>query len=313
MTFTTDAARAQLPEAGALTLDHVAYFVPHVEAASDALDRLGFTLTPFSAQSHRLEPGGPLVPAGTANRCVMLERGYLEILTPTGDTGVANQLRVAIKRYTGMHSIVFGTVAPDADHARLEHGGFAPLPPVSLQREIATDRDVQTARFTVVRVPPGAMAEGRIQYCRHHTPELLWQERWLAHPNRATALTGVVICVADPASTARRYERFTGLPVQAFGNVWRMDSARGWLLFVDPRTLERALGITAPCVPWIAGQALASSDIESTRAFLSDRGVPAGDLAGGALLLHLSPDVGGMMILERAGTTMAPAAFSPGV
>src|SRR5262245_5533969 len=134
----TAAASSQIPLPGQLTLDHIAYFVPHIDAASDALERLGFLPTPFSAQSHRLEPGGPLVPAGTGNRCVMLESGYLEFLTPTGDTSVAAQLRTAIKRYVGVHSIIFGTSAPEADYARLEKAGFGPLPPIALQREVAT-------------------------------------------------------------------------------------------------------------------------------------------------------------------------------
>ena len=74
-------AATQLPPPGKLNIDHVAHFVPHIDAASTALARAGFTLTPFSEQAHRLEPGGPLVPAGSGNRCVMLREGYLEFLT----------------------------------------------------------------------------------------------------------------------------------------------------------------------------------------------------------------------------------------
>ena len=81
-------AAAQAPRPGKLSLDHVAHFVPDMENAAPALEELGFTLTPFSAQSHRLEPGGPLVPAGTGNRCVMFKRGYIECLTPTGESAV---------------------------------------------------------------------------------------------------------------------------------------------------------------------------------------------------------------------------------
>ena len=76
--------------------------MPHVEGASAALEQLGFTLTPFSPQSHRLEPGGPLVPAGTANRCVMLERGYLEFVTPGlilfGVAGLMQMVSIAISQ-----------------------------------------------------------------------------------------------------------------------------------------------------------------------------------------------------------------------
>src|SRR5687767_12231229 len=154
-----------------------------MDSAGNALKKLGFTLTPFSQQSHRSAPHEPLTPAGAANRCAMLRRGYLEFLTPTGDTDVGRQLTAAINRYVGPHLIAFGTTEPEADYRRLATMGFNPSDPLSLQREIETPNGSANARFTVVRVPPGTMAEGRIQYCRHHTPELLWQSRWLTHAN----------------------------------------------------------------------------------------------------------------------------------
>lgn len=292
-----DAAN-QVPATGKLNVDHVAHFVPHIDAASAALEQTGFTLTPFSAQSHRPEPGGPLLPAGTGNRCVMLKRGYLEFLTPTGDTPVANQLRVAIQRYVGVHLVAFGTGAADRDHARLARAGFNPLTPLALQRQIGTENGEDTARFTVVRVPPGIMAEGRIQYCQHHTPQLVWQQRWLSHRNRAASLNGVLLCVEDPQQAAQRYARFTGLLPQLTGGIWRLDTARGYLLFVAPDTLQRRLGITAPALPWIAGYVIESADIAAAGAALRSSGSDVGALGRQRLLVKLPPALGGLMVFE---------------
>lgn len=291
-------AASQVPLPGQLTVDHVAHFVPHIDAASDALQKLGFTLTPFSPQSHRPEPGGPLVPAGTGNRCVMLRRGYLEFLTPTGDTPVAGQLRAAIQRYTGVHLIAFGTAAPDADHARLEKEGYSPLPPVALQREVDTESGRATARFTVVRVAPGTMAEGRIQFCQQHTPEVLWQPRWLGHANRATALTGVVVCVADPQEAAQRYARYTGLLAQVIGSIWRISTRHGYLLFIDPDMLARRLDLAPPAQPWIAGYVLESESLAATRDALSASGSAFHALGSDRMLVKLPPSLGGVIIFE---------------
>lgn len=298
----TSVANSQVPAAGELTLDHLAYFVPHIDTASDALERLGFRLTPFSAQSHRLEPGGPVVPAGTGNRCVMLECGYLEFLTPTGDTSVANTLRTAIKRYVGVHSIIFGTSAPDEDYTRLDKAGFAPLPPIALQRDVATERDTQTVRFTVVRTPAGTMPEGRIQFCQHHTPHLVWQERWVGHPNLAVALNGVVICAADPAETAQRYARYTGLLAQVSGSIWRVDTARGCLFIVDPATLRHRLDLEQPSLPWIAGYILESDHMAGTGEYLRRNGASVAVLGNKRLLVKLPPDLGGMIVFEARDT-----------
>ena len=281
-----------------LNIDHVAHFVPHVDSASSALEKLGFTLTPFSEQSHRLEPGGPLVPAGSGNRCAMFKQGYLEFLTPTGDTPVAAQLRAAIKRYVGVHLVAFGTAAPAADHARLAKGGFSPLEPVALQREIDTEHGRGTARFTVVRVPPGTMPEGRIQFCQQHTPELLWQPRWMEHANRACALAGVILRVADAQEAAQRFARYTGLLAQVSGSVWRIATTRGYLLFLDRDTLQRRIDVVPPVLPWIAGYVLESEDITETGDYLRKSGVPVHVLGSHRLLVELPPAVGGIVIFQ---------------
>ena len=294
----TFADRYQVPAKGALNVDHVAHFVPHVDAASAALEKLGFVLTPFSPQSHRTEPGGPLVPAGTGNRCAMLQRGYLEFLAPTGDTVIANQIRTAIQRYVGVHLIAFGTADPMADHARLAKNGFGPLDPVALQREIDTGQGRETARFTVVRVPPGTMAEGRIQFCHQLTPRLLWQERWMSHPNRASALAGVILRVADAQEAAQRFARYTGLLAQVTGSVWRIDTSRGFLVFVDRDTLHRRLDIMPPTLPWIAGYVLKSDDMQATGDYLRQSGVQVHELGKQRLLLKLPPAIGGNLIFE---------------
>ena len=293
---------SHVPQAGDLTLDHVAHFVSDVGAASAALEDLGFTLTPFSEQSHRLSAGGPLVPAGTANRCVMFEHGYLEFLTPTGDTPVANQLRSAMQRYVGVHLIAFGTAAPDLDYARLEKLAYEPLAPVALQRPISTESGEDTARFTVVRVPPGTMPEGRIQFCQHHTPELVWQPRWVKHRNGAVGLSAVLLCVEDPDEAAVRYGRYAGLPFASNGRVRHIQTARGSLTFVDPDTLMRVLGLTAPALPWIAGYALESRDLDATRNAL--RGAAGGSIEapGNRFGVKLPEALGGIVIFEAAGS-----------
>jgi hypothetical protein len=294
-------AASQTPAAGTLNVDHVAHFVPDRDAAGAALEKLGFTLTPFSPQSHRLQADGPLVPAGTGNRCVMLGEGYLEFLTPTADTPVANQLRTAIDRYVGVHLIAFGTSVPERDYARLAESGFQPLAPIALQREIQTPAGIDTARFTVVRVPPGTMPEGRIQYCAHRTPQLVWQTRWLEHANAAVALEGVLLCVESPQAAAQRYGRFTGIaPVQS-GTAWRLDTARGYLLFASAGQMARAFGASPPALPWIAGYVLASSDMRRTRYALHRAGATHA-IIDGRSVAALPATIGGIAIFEPSGS-----------
>jgi hypothetical protein len=296
----------QVPKPGELTLDHIAHFVPDRAAASDALERLGFTLTPFSEQSHRLEADGPLVPAGTGNRCIMLERGYLEFLTPFGDSPIADQLRAAMRRYVGIHLVAFGTASPDTDYQRLSREGFNPLYPVALQRPIGTETGEDTARFTVVRVPPDAMPEGRIQYCAQLTPELVWQKRWIAHGNGAVELAAVTLCVDDPVAAAARYGKFTGVEPAERGPWRTLRTSRGRLFFGTAAIVQRELGLTAPAMPWIAAYTLRVRDLAATRGDLRRAGFETRDLAAGRCLVVLPAALGGGIVFAAADSPDAP-------
>ena len=271
---------SQRPERGQLVLDHIAHWVPDPAAAAAALADLGFCVTPFSAQS----VGDPPIPAGTGNHCVMLEGGYLEFLAPIADTPNAATLRAGIARYTGVHLIAFGTVDPAGDQARLQANGFAPLEPVALRRPIETPDGFREARFTVVRTKPGVMEEGRVQFVEQHTPEHLWQARWLRHKNGATRLKRVEICVADPHAAVLRYAAYTGLAPIRIDDAPGLATARGTLVFRDPSATERRLGVAPPGLPWIAGYALATPPGSASRSVV----LPAS--LGGVLLFESTDD-----------------------
>ncbi|HEX2114416.1 MAG TPA: VOC family protein, partial [Alphaproteobacteria bacterium] len=293
----------------ALSLDHIAHFVPDIAQASRALERLGFALTPFSLQHHRTAPDAPLVPAGSGNRCAMLRQGYLEFLTPTSDTPVAERMRTAMARYVGQHLICFGTSESLRIHRHLAESGFDPLPSVALQRQIGTaDGGEGTARFTVLRVPPEAMPEGRVQVVEHHTPELLWQERWLVHPNGAAALLASIVCVADVGEAAARFARFAEAGVRREGpNALVETRGHGRILIIDAATARAGLGLAPPCLPWIAGVVLRVDDVQATLRCLERAGNrPA--RRGDAVIAHGQAELGGVFVFTAA----EDAEFLPG-
>ena len=83
----------QVPSAGEKLLDHIAHWVPDLGAASGTLESLGFILTPWSEQHASPRPGAPITPVGSANRCIMLRSGYLEILAPLSLTPIGRELQ----------------------------------------------------------------------------------------------------------------------------------------------------------------------------------------------------------------------------
>jgi hypothetical protein len=300
-----DAATRQVPAPGGLVLDHVAHFLPDIDAASRDLARMGFALTPVSHQVHRTEPGGPLVSAGTANRTAMLARGYLEFLATTGDTPNAAKLRAAMARYPGTHLVCFGTAEADAVHARLVAAGFEPPPVVALQREVGMEDGSQaTARFGVARASPERMPEGRIQFVEHRTPACIWQERWLSHPNGALSLEGVVVAVPDVAEAARRWASLSGRAVKpGDGGMMVLRTDRGRVLLGDADAVEARYGMRAPCLPWIAGPVIGVADMAAIEALLARAGIAALRRAPEGLAVAAPGSLGGLFVFGPASAS----------
>jgi len=223
------------------------------------IERLGFAVTPLSTQINR-DSDGRAVPAGAENRNVMLEQGYIEFLNPTLDTEVSRRMREQMARYRGVHLLAFGSPAAQEEHERLIRHGFEPLPFMRLEREVEVEGGgMQLARFGVVRVPPQKMPEGRVQFVEHLTPEALWQPRYVAHPNGATALAAAFVVADDPADAAARYARFAGIMPAPAGKFVRLATARGALLVGRREDWQVLLG-DAPAAPALAGYALGCRD-----------------------------------------------------
>ncbi len=285
----------QLPVDHEIFLDHVAHFVPDIEAASALLTTLGFRLTPLTAQQNQTPEGA--VPAGMANRCVMLRQGYVEILTAISDTELARQFRLAVQRYVGLHLIALSTADPDGAHHRLASQGFAPDPPVHLRRPVELAGEAPgEARFTVLRVPPQHMPEGRIQLLTHHTEEAVWQPRWLDHDNGVVSLQAVLVVVADPEEAAERFGRFAGRVPERHGTGrWLVPFDRGSVAFIDVDAIGRLAPWAGqpPSVPWIAGYGLGSVDPGLTRKCFAAAGVRGAESAPGEVSYRFPPVLGG--------------------
>lgn len=287
---------AQLPDAGAVFLDHVAHFVPAIDWAAQALEDCGFRLTPFTAQTNRID--GQAIAAGTGNRCAMLRRGYLEILAATAATPLAQQLQERLARHIGLHLAAFGSADAAAEHRRLAAAGFPVLPLVDMRRPVMTEDGEAEARFTIARIAPGAMAEGRMQFLTHHTPDLVWRKPDLDHPNGAQALAGVWIAAVDPAEPAERFARFTGRPARRDGTITTIAFERGALHFATAEFLATEFGVPeGPPLPYLAACEIEVASLDRLLGHLDAAGLAHHAIAGG-MVLPLPPAVGGTILFR---------------
>lgn len=246
----------QLPMGDEIFLDHVAHFVRDAEAAQRALIHCGFAPTPISIQVNP-DPSGGTRPTGTGNITAMFERGYAELLFKTADTPLAREFDAMLEQRAGLHLAAFAVANADAAHRQLAESGFAMRDLVRMSRPVDTEVGAATAAFTIARVEPGVMPEGRIQMLTHHTEQTVWQRRWLNHPNSAVGLIDVVIAVADVEEASARFARFTGRKATrtSGGAVLHLDRGGIYLVIYD-RISERVPEVPITRLPFMVGYAL---------------------------------------------------------
>ena len=246
----------QLPILDEIFLDHVAHFVREPQSARRALARAGFAPTPPSIQVAP-DADGALHPTGTGNVTAMFARGYIEVLFKTADTPLSRELEAARARYPGVHLAAFSAADAAAAHRRLAENGFRVRPLVHMQRPVDTDAASGTAAFTLARVEPGEMPEGRIQILTHRTEAMVWQPRWLSHPNGASGLTSIMIVVADIEEAARRFERFTDRPMtpSPLGQTIELDRGRVQLVTADAFA-RKVPEVAIPSLPFMGAYAI---------------------------------------------------------
>ena len=264
---TTATASRRLPVGAEIFLDHVGHFVRDAQAARRALQRAGFAPTPVSIQSDKDSSTERLVPTGLGNSTAMFARGYLEVLFKNSDTPLVREFDAALARRAGLHLAAFSVADAAAARERLAGAGFAVRDLVRMQRPVETEGGPGTAAFTIARVKPMTMPEGRIQMLTHHTEDTVWQPRWLSHPNSVCDLIDVVIAVDDLDEAAARFARFTGRSAISTpgGALIRLDRGGVYLISHD-RAAEKLPEVPVTALPFMLGYALGVESLAAAEA-----------------------------------------------
>ena len=296
--------QSQLPPAGKIYLDHVGWMVPDMELAAKAFDNLGLPLTPLSVHGVTDPTTGVRTPTGTANRLAMLKQGYLEILTPHGDidNSTVQHLKTSIARHTGVHLLAFSVADADVAAKRLETEGFKLQPTVHLRRTIEAENGSEAeVAFTVIRTGYDTFPEARCQFLQHHTPEHMWQNRYLPKESCITGLVEATLVVDDPAECAVRFSKFLGRPPMADKEDRLILLDRGRLRFIKRSSASILFGArTLPPNPSVGAITLSSSDIERTRDVFLSNGLHPGSLGAPHLLIDAAEGLGVHIIVVPA-------------
>ena len=177
-------------------IDHVVINArDRLDEAAAVYHRLGFKLTPRG--HHTL---------GSSNNLAVLGTDYIELLGV-----VPNEARTDVLDWpAGLNGLVFKTFDSDGTFAALRDAGLPVLPPQDFSRPVELPDGVHDAAFRTVRVERAAMPAGRLFFCHHLTPELVWNDAWRRHPNGTLGIQRAVVCATDPAGLGQLFARLFG-------------------------------------------------------------------------------------------------------
>ena len=162
-------------------LDHAVINVKYeMDKAAALFEKLGFSLTPRGYHSH-----------GSINHLMIFGDDYLELIGIPEKKEI--ERRDLIHAPIGINGIVFKANDIEDIQSRLEIADFHGDPPRAFSRPVEIDGENKEAKFWTTTVRPEIFPGGRVYYCEHNTPELVWRQEWQAHANGVTSILELVV------------------------------------------------------------------------------------------------------------------------
>jgi hypothetical protein len=194
------------------SLDHVVInTLFDMDRAAALTSQLGFTLTPRGFHS-----------LGSINHLMVFEKHYLELIGLPSGTDVLR--KDVLESPLGLNGLVFQAGDIDTCISQLRDSGLAVIEPQSFSRPVTIDGVEQLARFRTVRTAPDLFEAGRVYYCHHYTPELVWHRGWMSHANASSGLSELVIVSSMIETDVPRYAKAARAQAQQRDRgVWTID------------------------------------------------------------------------------------------
>lgn len=239
------------------SIDHFVLDVgENIDETETACRRLGFNLSSRGRHS-----------VGSENHVAAFRGPYLELL----GQGTCGQARHDIAGFpAGLNGIVFASGNPFETYEGLMTLGIRAQKPAQLSRPVGPK---ETARFGVVRLEPDQADFGRVYFCHHETPELIWNHDSEEHPNGALSIVRAQIATRDPAKATQLLRRIVGeefLHKDTSG--WRLHVGAVDLDFLPPHEAGQwafANGRT----DYVAALTILTSSLNRTAAILQNNGI----------------------------------------
>ncbi len=264
-----------------LNVDHVGILAASIGSLVSNYRKLGFRVI-GPADLKAVDEGGKARSLGQQSAHIMFADTYIE-LTAVSAPAPGHHLSAFLDGSDGLRLLILRATDIESSRRRCADAGLDPGAIQKATREIGYGKP-GTARFRWFALPVSKYPEALVCFVQHETFETVFQRRVTDHQNGATGLSRILVAgdsVPERYMTLGRDESGTAIESR-------------------PSTkLEALFGTGASGCPPFAGLGIAVADLDATRRFLTDNGIPhqlvgralavAPEHAGGVGLLFETP------------------------
>ena len=164
-----------------LKLDHLVINIKdEMDEAYKLFSQLGFILTPRGFHS-----------LGSINHSMMFTNDYLELIGfPKGGIVKRPELKTAP---LGINGLVFKSNDIDNTYSHLCERKLDADPPCNFSRPVNVNNQEENAKFRTVNIRNDIFKAGRVYFCEHLTPELVWTKKLKIHNNSCLEIKEIIL------------------------------------------------------------------------------------------------------------------------
>ena len=190
-----------------LNLDHIAINVKDkMDEAYQLFSELGFTLTPRGYHS-----------LGSINHSMVFKNDYLELIgIPRGQPITRPELK---KAEIGINGLVFKSNDIKKTYQHLLNNQLSNIPPRKFSRPVDINGIENEAKFETVSIKDNVFKAGRIYFCDHLTPNLVWIPDYISHQNNVLGTTEITLIDSNPLSILNNFKKIKDkIQIDAYEN-----------------------------------------------------------------------------------------------
>jgi len=266
-------------------LDHAVINVQYqMDQAEGSFKDLGFHLTDRGYHS-----------LGSINHLMMFTTDYIELIgLPEASKGDSSGRPEIANSAVGINGLVFKTSNADETFAHLQEIGMAGDPPKSFSRPVKLSEGTSEARFHTAHLRPGVFPGGRVYFCEHSTPELVWRPEWNAHENGALSLPEFVVASENHELEAEKFATLLSSDVSGSGELLRVQLDGAAITILSPQTYQDRYGNLASPLDVrssiFGAIVIRVSDLAEIRGIALTAGIPVIDDTNRLVIRHESFD-----------------------